>query len=276
MMKRFLLTLIFLLSRAICSIIDRPADRLDRLMVYHRFQEAKDLLHENSDDLSSFCTSNVVTRCIDLMNYRVTSAARDNLLLRLPIRQSFIAALDSGTVVFDAETVAQEAQDIFEIILPAALSKKTVMTRAFNSAVFHSDYNLMERFMRMDPAVFESDEEGLTPLMAAIKFHRRGPFQWLLQQGANIHYINCRGENLLHILARVTLTDKFINSMVATLILEDGLDWKLENNLGWTPLSVAEAKENYEVVEMIQMIREQMGEQVKEGEQQQEQKEEDD
>lgn len=236
---------IFLISLVYCSFSTQPSENLDRLMVYGRFREAKKLLAAAEDDLDQFCTGQVLTRCVDLRNYKArqrSSSSNNNNLS------------EDGSTVYDQDSIIQEANDILDTLLPVAIHKKSVITRAFNAAVFHSDYQLMKRFGEMNQNLFASDDDGLTPLMTAIKFHRRGPFQWLLLNDADINYVNYRGENLVHILARTVSNDRIINSFVVNLIREEGLNWKLENNVGFTPMDIAEAKENYEIVDLLFMI----------------------
>ena len=232
-----------------CSILNDSDKRIDRLMIYHRFKEARELLNSSSDAPQAVCTGQVLSRCIDLRNYRPPEPWK--LLTDAQLSRSFILALSGDSVTTEPEAVKSEANAILDIILPFALDSKEVMTRALNTATFHSDYELMNRLIAFGWDKFGTDDEGLTPLMKAVRHHRRGSFHLLIDKGADIHLVNKAGENLVHFCARTVHSDHIINVMVHDLILNNKLDWNTKNSNGLTPLKIAETSGNYDFLDLL-------------------------
>ena len=244
--------LFLLVNFVICSSKNDPLlTRMDRLLAYRRFTEAKILL-EAAGDYEYFCTPQILARCIDLRNYKAVE--RDyNLARQLRMTDSFMVALEDGSVTSDPKQIVKEADDLLVILIPHAVTNSRTITRALNTAVFHKDFELMERLLAYGWDRFSEDENGLTPLMMAIRYHRGRTLRWLLQAGANIHYVNRDGNNLVHIWAQTDFSDCFVNSIIEVLIEKvPTLNWKALNKAGRTPLDIAINLRNRAVINILE------------------------
>lgn len=219
-------------------------------MVYHRFKEALRFIDSSFDMPQIVCTSQVISRCIDMRNYKEIEPWK--LPKNAPTTRSFLNAFNHREVSTDPDEIKLEANLIFELILPHAVAKKEVLTRALNMAVFHSDFDLIDRLISFGWDKFGADEEGLTPLMMAIRHHRRGVFSHLIKKGIDIHYVNYNGENLVHYWARKVHSDHVINVLVHDLIVNENLDCKRENLDGFTPIQIATKNDNHDILDYLQ------------------------
>lgn len=244
----FIVALLF--SQATCSFYHDPVKRLDMLMAHHRFIEARRLLDSSLDMPRMVCTVQVISRCIDLRNYKPVDPWK-LISEHQPPSRSFLRALAEGTVATDPEEIKSEANAILDIILPHALQNKVISTSALNTAVFHCDFDLMKRLISFGWDKFGGDVEGLSPLMKAFKHHRRTVFQWLLDHGADFHFVNDLGDNLAHVWARNIHSDFVISYTIHDLIIDHGLDWTKENLSGMTPLKIAKIKMNHFFLEQM-------------------------
>ena len=78
---------------------------MDRLLAYRRFTEAKILL-ELPVITSTFVPPQILARCIDLRNYKAVE--RDyNLARQLRMTDSFMVALEDGSVTSDPKQIGQ-------------------------------------------------------------------------------------------------------------------------------------------------------------------------
>lgn len=248
-MKFLLVSVLLLINQICCSVLNDPAKRLDRLLVYHRFQEADSLLMSSPDILQTVCTSQVISRCIDLRNYQ--PHVRDHVTGEKRLRRSFIDSVSMGSDTIETAIIQAEGTRIFLLLLPFA--SKKILTRALNSAIFHRDEELIERlFKDRSVTFFEADEEGISPLMMSVKFKRLNWFYWLLDHGADLRYVNHKGENIVHDIAKFSTSDM---TFISRIFFEMGLkksDLTLENNQGQRPLDLALAKNNQIVIDLLQ------------------------
>lgn len=245
------LIVVLFLSQATCSFYDDPAKRIDRLLAQHRIYEAQKLLDSSFAMPQMVCTTQVISRCIDLRNFKPLQPWQLSNENQPQVSRSFSRALVDGLVSVDPDEIKREANKILDSLIPHALQNKEVITAALNTAAFHSDYDLMTRLISFGWDKFGADSEGFSPLMKAFKHHRRPVFNWLLDQGADIHFVNDAGDNLVHIWARTIHCDFVISQIIHDLIMYHGLDWTRENLAGFTPLAIAKARKNQFFLELL-------------------------
>lgn len=238
-------------SHVTCTFFDDPAKRIDRLLAHHCLTEARMLLDSSYEMPQLVCTSQVISRCIDLRNLKLLEPWQLLNENQPQASRSFSRALADGSISVDPEEIKREANEILDSIIPHAIQNKEVITSALNTAVFHSDYDLMTRLISFGWDKFGADKDGLSPLMKAFKHHRRPVFTWLLDQGADIHFVNDAGDNLVHTWARTVHCDFIISQIIHDLILDYSLDWTKENLSGFTPLAIAKARNNHFFLELL-------------------------
>ena len=237
------LLLIVLVNFVAGAAYDHALNKMDRLLAFRRFQEAKELL-VTIDNPGFFATAQILSRCMDLRHYD-----DDNNFAQVVLKDYYM----DGTIASDANKISDEANYLLGILIPYALDNKLIITRVLNSAVFHADYKLMEQLIGYGWSRFSEDENGMTPLKMATRHRRKAVFKWLVENGADIHYTNGNGDNLVHFWAESNVSDKFINSFISEILIKNhNLDWKSPNQSGLTPLKIARHYRNHEVVDILE------------------------
>lgn len=240
-MIAILFSILIFLSRVYCSSQFDLATKFDRLLAYHRFEEVEIFLASHPGILETLCTSQVVSRCMDLCNY--SPHGRYSSKIEATLNKPKIDLIAS-------EFIRTEAKKLLDLLLPFA--SKVTLTRALNVALFHGHDDLINQILAgKDLIDFEADEEGVSPLMMTIKFRRFESFKWLLAHGADVHYINFKGENVVHVFAKQpyhgsNFRDFFFNSSGLT-----DRDFILPNIYGRTPLDLAKRFENQSVIDLL-------------------------